>query len=184
MRGRHTITLAAVATSMGMLGAGCGGNSPSAGTTQTKSGVQAAYAYAHCMREHGVTGYPDPHVSTDGGETRISQMAPGNVVATPAFRSASKACASLEPGPQGAGSSARHGPGKLVLLAFARCLRSRGISNFPDPTAQGQLTLEMIHAAGINLHAPGFFATARRCLGVTHGQITTAQLGAAINGPH
>jgi len=44
-------------------------------------------------------------------------------------------------------------PSKQVFLAFARCLRSHGISDFPDPDAQGQLTLQMISAAGVDLNA-------------------------------
>jgi hypothetical protein len=40
-------------------------------------------------------------------------------------------------------------PGKATpILAFAKCLRSHGVTNFPDPTSQGQLTLEMVNAVG------------------------------------
>jgi hypothetical protein len=184
MRIPHTIAVPALAVSIGLLSAGCGSSSPTAGTAQTLPPAQAAYAYARCMRHHGVGDFPDPHVSTSAGQTSISQIAPGSIVASPAFKSAQKACAGLQPGPQRGGPDGTHGPGRLVLLVFARCLRAHGITSFPDPNAQGQLSLEMIRAAGVNLHAPGFFTTARKCLGVTHGAITPAQLAAAINGPH
>ncbi len=69
------------------------------------------------------------------------------------------------------------------MLAFARCLRSHGVQGFPDPTAQGQLTLEMIRAAGVDLQAPAFLAAAQACLGVTHGAITFQQVEQAIRHP-
>lgn len=78
----------------------------------------------------------------------------------------------------------RHGPSKQVFLAFAQCLRSHGISNFPDPNAQGQLTLEMISAAGVDVKAPSFLTAAKACVGVTRGQIPLAAVERAITGPH
>ncbi len=54
---------------------------------------------------------------------------------------------------------------------------------FPDPTAQGQLTLAMIHAAGVDLQAPSLLTAAKACVGVTHGAITLAQVEQAIHHP-
>jgi hypothetical protein len=58
------------------------------------------------------------------------------------------------------------------------------MSDFPDPNAQGQLTLQMIGAAGVDLKAPSFLTAAKACVGVTHGQITLGLVAQAINGPH
>jgi hypothetical protein len=136
------------------------------------------------MRNHGVTGFPDPQVTTTpgGGAVKIATMAPASSRNAPAFRSAQTACRGILPA-QGSGLE-RHGPSKQVFLAFARCLRAHGISNFPDPNAQGQLTLDMISAAGVDVHAPSLLTAARACVGVTHGQITMAAVERAINGPH
>ncbi len=71
-----------------------------------------------------------------------------------------------------------------MLLAFARCLRAHGISNFPDPSASGQLSVSTITADGVDVHSHGFFIAARACLGVTHGQITAAQVAELVNGLH
>jgi hypothetical protein len=133
------------------------------------------------MRAHGVTNFPDPKVSATATQTRITQVAPRSLVKSPAFKSANKACAALAPGPGGGGSSGHGGPGKQALLAFARCLRAHGLTTFPDPNAQGQITSEMITAAGIDLHAPGILTAARGCIGVTHGAITLAMVVGAIN---
>jgi hypothetical protein len=135
------------------------------------------------MREHGVSDFPNPQVTMSANQGSIKQVAKANIVASPAFKTAKKACAALQPGP-GSGGSSHHGPGKLVLLALARCLRAHGITDFPDPNAQGEMTQQMLNAAGVNVHAPGFFATARGCLGVTHGAITVAQLAAAVHHLH
>jgi hypothetical protein len=66
-------------------------------------------------------------------------------------------------------------------LAFASCLRAHGLTTFPDPNPQGQITGEMITAAGIDLHAPGVLTVAKGCIGVTHGAITLAMVERAIN---
>jgi hypothetical protein len=42
----------------------------------------------------------------------------------------------------------------------------------------------MIRAAGVDIKGPAFFATAKGCVGVTHGQITIADVERAINEPH
>jgi len=158
---------------------------PAQGGPPTMSAAerQHALAFARCMRSHGVPSFPDPQVSTSGGSTAIRQVAPASAVASPAFKEAEKACAGLEPGPSNGGPDG-HGPGKQVLLASARCLRAHSISGFPDPNAQGRLTLAMVSAAGVEVHALAFFTAARRCVGVTHGAISMAQVAAAESGRH
>ena len=47
-------------------------------------------------------------------------------------------------------------PRKQMLLTFAHCLRGHGVTGFPDPNADGQLTLEMISAAGVDIHTRSF----------------------------
>lgn len=160
--------------------AGCGSTAPSGAGQGAKGPGQEAYAFADCMRQHGVGSFPDPQVTTTGAQTSIRQVAPQGVVSSPAFKGAQKACAHLQPGPGSGPGHSGGGPGKQVLLAFARCLRAHGLDSFPDPNAQGQITAQMISAAGVDIHAPGFLTTARGCLGVTHGAITFAQLVAVV----
>ncbi len=162
---------------------GCGSSGPTGVSSQrATTPVAAAYDYARCMRGHGVTGFPDPHVSTSPGQVRISQAAgpvPGSQA--PVFKAAEHACRGII-GAIDAGT--HHGPGAAVLLAFAKCLRSHGLASFPDPDRQGRITRQMIAAAGIQLRAPAFLSAARACLGVTHGAITPADVRAASSGPH
>lgn len=164
--------------------AGCGTNAPtrSAGGAAANTPGAAAFRYARCMRSHGVGEFPDPQVTSSPGETSIRQVAPASLASSPHWKSAQEACRGLMPGP---GSVADHpGPGGRVLLAFARCLRAHGMSDFPDPDPEGRITHQMLSAAGVNLRTPVFLSAAKACIGVTHGAITPAEIGAAIRGPH
>jgi hypothetical protein len=165
--------------------AGCG-SSPSQLPARTAGGPAAqAFAYSRCVRQHGVADFPDPHVTTTpgGGSVKIAMMAPASVGNSPAFKTAEKACRGILPAP-GNDRPDRHGPSKQVVLAFAHCLRSHGMTGFPDPTAQGQLTPQMISAAGVDVHSQQFVAAGKSCVGVTHGQITVAQVEALASGQH
>jgi hypothetical protein len=180
MRSSSPITRAVLAGTAALLVAGCGSNSPpTPGIPHSQSPVQSAFAFTRCMRSHGVE-VPDPQVSTSGAGTSIRQVMPASAAAAPAFKAAQKACAHFQPGPRNSRGD-QNAPNKLALVAFARCLRADGVSGFPDPTAAGQITSEMLSAAGINFHGPAFFRAAKRCVGVTHGQITMAEITAAAN---
>jgi hypothetical protein len=61
-------------------------------------------------------------------------------------------------------------------------MRAHDITEFPDPTNQGQLTLEMITSAGVDLHAPALLTAAKACLPASNGLITGADVERAING--
>ena len=166
------------------LAVGCGSSNPPAGRVGSSgSPVDAAYRYARCMRGHGVADFPDPKVSVSPGRTSIAVMAPASSVASPRFKSAQRACQGILPGP---GNQARSDQltRKPVFLAFAHCMRGHGISAFPDPTAQGQITPGMLSTAGIDLHSPVVQRAAFSCVGVTHGAITPAEIRAAVSGPH
>lgn len=124
--------------------------------------------------------FPDPQVNTTSGSAEIRQGVPAAAGLSPKFRTAQKACRSILPA-MGNGGGHDQGPNKQALLAFAHCLRGHGVTGFPDPNTSGQLTGEMISAAGVDIHTPNFFKAAKACVGVTHGAITVAQVVSAIN---
>lgn len=167
--------------------AGCGGSSPKPSTTgaaaKPGNGVNAAYRFSACMRDHGVTSFPDPTVRSSPGHQSVTVRITPLISSSPQFKTAQQACQSILPGPNISAAQlaqqqhAREG----ALLAFARCLRAHGLSGFPDPNSQGQLTLQMVHAAGIDLHAPDVLPAAKACIGVTHGIITGADVERAVN---
>lgn len=175
---------------IGVIIAGCGGSSPAAssagsGSPHSKGPGADAYQFSACMRSHGVSGFPDPVVKTSGSSVSVAIRVTPALTGSPSFKSAQKACAHIIPGPKGQGlSPAEQQARTRAMLAFAQCLRAHGFPRFPDPTAQGQLSLEMVTAAGIDLHTPALLTAGKACASVTHGQITPAQVVQAINGPH
>jgi hypothetical protein len=180
--------------------AGCGGSSPPAGSGSSannsgSSGASSssggpsfkqastdAYKNAACMRSHGVPNFPDPQVSQSGNEGSIIVHLAGINKTSPAFKSAQSACAHLMPsGPIANGPSAQEEAShRTAGVAFARCLRTHGFPNFPDPSSSGELNTTMVTAAGINIHQPAFTSAALGCTSVTHGVLTRAMVARAI----
>jgi hypothetical protein len=139
------VVLAGVAQAL----AGCGGSSSSSGVAHISSAPasatgnsaatgdgsspesanpeQAALAYSHCMRSHGVPNFPDP--KSGGGLFRVGG---GINSQSPSFRSAQAKCQKLMGGGPGSGPP----PSTQTLARFLRisqCMRKYGVPEFPDP---------------------------------------------------
>jgi hypothetical protein len=145
-------TAAAIATAaLALLAAACSGSpSPSASSGGSpnaagSSGSPSAVAYSACMRSHGVPNYPDPDSSGQLPKTDAQILG----VSSTQYQAAQQACQPLLP---------THGslqqqeyqcmqnndcPPTLVQqmmtgdIKLARCMRSHGVPNFPDPTNGG-----------------------------------------------
>ena len=169
-----------------LLIAGCGSSSPKrTGSGSATNGVSAAFKFASCMRNHGASNFPEPQVSNRPGGQSISIRVPASLGDSPAFRVAQKACSGILPGPQNGNPvqiAQQQHQREQDLLAFTTCLRSHGLPDFPDPTSQGQLTLDMITSAGVDLHAPQTLTAAKACIGASHGAVTPAAVEQAVNG--
>jgi hypothetical protein len=169
------ITLAVITA--GLMLAGCGASSrstsPGGGPTQAQlqQARQDAVRFAGCMRSHGVPNLPDPTTSPRAFKESLS----GSNAQSPAVQSAETACRHLLPRGGPPNQSPRRGQAQIAaLLAFARCIRTHGFPTFPDPASSGQLTHQMLAAAGITLHQPALLQAADACVSVTHGAITKA----------
>lgn len=132
------------------------------------------------MRTHGVRTFPDPTTSPHAFKQAFN---PDSALAqSPAFQSAYTACQHLLPN-SGPGQDAAHSRAQIAaFLTFARCIRNHGFPSFPDPTAGGELTHEMIANAGINLHQPAVLQAGDACVSITHGYITQADVARFIAG--
>ncbi len=75
------------AASLALLAACCGGSgkSPANGATLSQNPMQAAFRYSACMRNHGVTNFPDPQVVNHNGEhgIRIQDVGPKALPSSP-----------------------------------------------------------------------------------------------------
>jgi hypothetical protein len=179
----------AIAAGAVVLVAGCGGSSPtpSAGTSaqSIKDPVSAAYKFSACMREHGVTSFPDPVVHSSPGQQSIGIHVTPSLTGSPRFKSAQRACNSIMPAPSTSdvAAQARQQRAQAAgMLSFARCVRAHGIAGFPDPNAQGNLTPQMLSAANVDIHAPSVLAAARACVPESDGQVNAAAIQQAASG--
>lgn len=159
-----------------LLGGGCGSGSSTTAATTTQNG---ALAYARCMHSHGVPNFPDP----TGGNNKQAVVSALQAVGNSQAQAAETACMHVNGGSPGTGQSAGQSQAHTgALLAFARCIRSHGFPNFPDPTRSGQLTHEMLATAGINLHQPAVLQAGDACVSITHGVITKAIVARFVAG--
>ena len=171
MRCRRPLVPAAVVALavVSLLVAGCGGGgSPgvaniSSSTTATTT-QNGAVAYSSCMRSHGVANFPDPDSSGVFPATQLKSLRVGKSQ----FRAADRACSHLLPGGLGGRVAAPQDTAQQTRtrvadgLSFARCMRSHGVSRFPDPSAQGELSVAMVQAHGVDVHSPAVLRVCRR----------------------
>ena len=193
---RRVIPPAAAVMTVALLAAGCGGSSPTTTTSSNGAGgagankppanfLPDAYKYSACMRNHGVADFPDPVVTQSNGHTNVAIHVSEADGTSPQFKSAQQACRSILPAPSSADLAAQAQQQRIHgqdLVAFARCLRNHGINGFPDPNAQGQLSVQMIQAAGIDLTAPQVRTAGLACASASNGAITRADVIQATSG--
>jgi hypothetical protein len=176
--------LAAVAVAGSLLIVGCGSSSPPSNSAQNSSKgdiAGGAYHYAACMRDHGVSNFPDPKVTQHGDSTAVAMVVPSQFASSPHFKTAESACKGILPMPNSAQMAAQQQAHKQDMLDFTACLRNHGLTGFPDPNAQGDLTPQMLTAAGIDLHAPKVLAAGIACVPSSHGAVSVADIHRAIN---
>jgi hypothetical protein len=170
-RRRLVGTLVVVSVAVAASVAACGGSTSSgvanlrSTTTAGSNGSGASSAgqsgvlYASCMREHGVTKFPDPD-PVPGGRFEIPLSL--NLKSNPQWLSAVHACQTDLPG---GGPAAKAHVNVRNELSFASCMRSHGITDFPDPNLQGVIQIP----GAINLNSPLFEATDTVCGGSKSG---------------
>jgi hypothetical protein len=126
--------LAALAL-VALIGAGCGGSDSSAKGNTTATNQEKAVKFAECMRENGVSQFPDPDAS---GNLTIDGVVNGSGIDpdAPTWEQAIDACKDLQP-PGFTGGGERSAGEQEAALQFAQCIRENGVPDFPDP-AQGQ----------------------------------------------
>ena len=152
---RWAPALAALAL-MGLLATACGGG-PSHARARGPSPVEAALAYARCMRAHGVPDFPDPD---SNGQFHVD---PPNSASRSQVMAANHACQHLLQ----AADAARHQHMFGQLVQYAQCMRAHGVPNFPDPqTTNGGIGGSPgmgFDLGSIKVHSPQFQAADHAC---------------------
>jgi hypothetical protein len=165
-------TAAAVVASAGLaaLAAGCGGSngghaaqlgpsavkgdaSSAAASTQTSR----ALAWARCMRANGVPDIPDP----TGPIVKIP-TADALGVGSSRLQAAESTCRRLLPNGGEPPNQAEQQQLLRGMLSFSRCLRSHGVSDWPDPTIgrEGRPDFDLVGIHGIPDESSPQFQTA------------------------
>jgi hypothetical protein len=148
-------------TGLTLAASACGGSSgATARGSMSASSSRDPEAWSACMRSHGVPNFPDP---VSSGQIRVDprKLAESGIdVDSPRFKRAARACLRLQP--KGARATARQPTAaqQQAMLRFARCMRSHGVPNFPDPQPGGALDLAQKVAAP---NSPQFKATEHTC---------------------
>jgi hypothetical protein len=111
-----------------LLLAACGQNNQSGRSSADQ--VEAAQAYAQCIRDNGVPDFPDPDAN---GQLRGPAHEKQN---DPKFRAAQEKCRNLARG----GEHQRSDPATVEQMRkFSQCMRDNGLPDFPDPDPDGRL---------------------------------------------
>src|ERR1035441_5690783 len=105
-------------------------SSPAAGKPSSHGSAKpSVLAYAQCMQSHGIKNFPEPNSS---GQLTVTQGESLPDTSSPQFQAAATVCRSLHP----AGVAPNPAQAALHLqqdIAYAKCMRSHGLTNFPDP---------------------------------------------------
>jgi hypothetical protein len=125
----------------------------------------AALKFAECMRSHGVTNFPDPN--SQGG-IQATGLNPGSAT----FQAASNSCRHLLPN-GGVPTPAEQAKALAQALKFSQCMRSHGITDFPDPQSQpgGGISISLHSTPGSNLNpnSPLFQTAQKACQSIRGG---------------
>jgi hypothetical protein len=175
-----SLAAALAATVLTIAACGSGGNpAPDAGGSTNSS---SAVAYSACIRAHGVPNFPDP-----GNGGQIPKGDPRQLgVSTAQLQAAQRSCAHLLPATGGTAEQQQETRCSMAdncsqaviakwmtgLRTLARCLRSHGEPNWPDPviTSVGghQAGPHFPYAqAGIDHHSSQVLAHVQECVELT-----------------
>ncbi len=148
-----TLAMVAAACSGSPSSTGPGGSSNAGGLVSSQAASSKAVAFSHCMRSHGVPDFPDPF--SRGGVPKVTPQQVG--VSNSQFQVAERACAQLLQPTQAQVPEIMTG-----MLNFARCMRSHGVPNWPDPStdSSGQ---PVFNIPGIDPDSPRVSNTADEC---------------------
>lgn len=144
----------------GTLVAACGGDpSPSHSGTGggSSSSNQSGIKFAACMRSHGVSNFPDNAITVSNG--KVTMDVPANLDPnSPQFQTAEQACRQDLPG---SGSGSASNSNTQQVIKFSSCMRSHGVTKFPEPNSQGR---ELITGgSGVDPNSPQFKSAEQAC---------------------
>jgi hypothetical protein len=140
-------------------GSGSGGGGSS--TVVLGAGAHKSLKYAQCMRTHGVPNFPDP---TADGSFSLTGINPRSQQ----VQNAQNICGKLLSLGRQTPSPAQQAQALASALKFSQCMRSHGVTNFPDPQSSGggiRISLKASASGGLDPSSPIFQAAQKACRG-------------------
>jgi hypothetical protein len=163
---RRTALMAASVLAVGVVLTACGGApTPGADSGPTAGHAQATrlLAYASCMRSHGIPNFPDP--TAKGGIPKTAVIAAFRAVSNSQAQTAQNDCRHLLPTTgslSGRANPVLSAKQRQDYLKAASCMRSHGITDFPDPTFRdSHVSLDV--PSSIDTHSPQFTQAEEIC---------------------
>jgi hypothetical protein len=133
--------LVGVLAACGSGGSGASSSSPTPTAMTDAQILSIGRQAAQCIREHGLSNFPDPVVSA--GQLTLPNE--DEALAPPGADAAVAACRSIldRLPPSALGDNDRPGPEDVSqLVKFAQCIREHGVPDWPDPKADGSFPLD------------------------------------------
>jgi hypothetical protein len=159
MRVAHILGLVSVVVACVIAVAACGSSAKPSSSQPTGS-----VAFSQCMRANGVPNFPDL-----GGNGMLIQSSGQTIsvngvsVNAPAYQAARTKCQKYLPTRTPA-SPSEQAQQIARGLKFARCMRSHGVPNFPDPkVVSSSGGNQRVALPGVNPEAPAVQAGAKAC---------------------
>jgi len=167
-------------TAIALVAAACGGSDDDVASLGTDSAIQqdieeaagnvddeqALLAFAACMRDNGVEGFPDPSLSADGSvDFGASGSDPFAGVDNDVAEAAVNACLSELEGVAFAPGGSDFDLNEIQdrLVEFAQCMRDNGI-DFDDPDLSGFASGELSNPFGdLDITDPDVQAAVEEC---------------------
>ena len=122
--------------------------------------AQQALAYSRCMRSHGVPNFPDP--GSNGAFPKVTPQQLG--VSSSQFQAAQNHCRYLLPNGGSGASQTQVRELMTGMLKFAQCMRSHGVSNWPDPVIDAGGNPEFYLDGKVNQNSPQISSKIHGCL--------------------
>jgi hypothetical protein len=188
MTRRRSVLILVFVLALALFAAGCsGGRSPAAPAVASTTGTATAsataqneaVAFARCLRTHGLSNWPDPTTGGVFDKAKLRQLGYSVSRVRAVEDGACKHLVPTGPGQQETASQSR--TRRADALSFATCMRNHGVARFPDPTADGNLTVEMVKAQGIDVRSPTILRVVQSCLPASHGALTPAKVREALH---
>jgi hypothetical protein len=160
---RRTISAIALMLTVGMAGcarhddpkvATVGSGTPKAGAGATAGGQNSDLKYSQCMRDQGLTWFPDP--GPDGGlGVRVPSGTDENTL-----KKAQEACKAYAPGANQNGKISAADVNKIRQVS--QCVRDHGFPKYPDPDSNGSIRVDQ-RTLGVEPDDPAFVKAMQEC---------------------